>query len=429
MDTYLPRLVDSELARKLKSCGGVLVKGPKWCGKSTTCKRFSRSITSLKTTSAILLAQSDPKTALEGEAPHLIDEWQKAPEIWNLVRGEVDERNKFGQFILTGSTTPVDTSKLHHSGAGRIVPMVMKPFSLFESGESNGKVSLSELFENGLKSDQKASMEDNPISLPDIAFLLCRGGWPRAVLADKDVAVDVTDNYYQGLFNIEDESDEFYEFIKDKDIDLLKLIVKSYARNISSEAKRTTMISDILKSGFRAKLDDETFSKYLNILENLFIVYDMPAWNLNLRSSVAVRSTPVHHFYDTSIALASLGIKPASLLLDLNSMGLFFEDMAIRDLSIYGSSLGASLRHYRDNNGVEVDAVLSLDNGEYAAIEIKIRSDKNIKSGISSLTRFNNQMKENKLQQPQFRMILTSHGECTSTEEGIFIVPLNYLRP
>lgn len=426
---YLSRLIDIELEKKLKSCGGVLVQGPKWCGKSTTCERFAKSVTSLKTNSAIELAKADPISTLHGATPHLIDEWQKVPEIWNLVRAEIDNRQSFSQFILTGSTTPADISQLHHSGAGRVVPLTMRPLSLYESKDSNGSVSLSDLFYVGLKSSQKSPIENNPMSLFQMAFLMCRGGWPTSVTASQDIALDVTRNYYEGLLNIEDESDEFYEFIRNKDIDLLKLIIKSYARYISTEAKKTSMINDIINSGQRAKLDEDTFNQYLNIIKHLYIVEDMPAWNFNLRSSVAIRTSPTHHFIDTSIALAALGIGPNELINDLKSMGMFFEDMGVRDLTIYSSSLGASLRHYRDSNGLEVDTILSLSNGEYAAIEIKIRSDNNIATGVTSLLNFEKQMVRNGLPTPKIKMILTSHGECTSTEEGIFIVPINYLKP
>jgi len=290
-------------------------------------------------------------------------------------------------------------------------------------------VSLQGLFENGLQSSQKVSLEGNPISLSDIAFLMCRGGWPMSVLADKDVAVEVTENYYEGLFNIEDESDEFFDFISDKDINLLKLIIKSYARNVSTEAKKISMINDIVQSGLRQKLDESTFDKYLEICRSLYILDDMPAWIVKLKTSVGIRTTPTHHFFDTSIALAALEITPAGLLLDLKSMGMFFEDLVVRDLSIYCSALGATLHHYRDSNGLEVDAIISLKNGDYAAAEIKIRGENNIKLGISSLNKFEKQMADNGLPLPKFKMIITSHGECTSTEDGIFVIPINFLKP
>ena len=424
---YIPRLAEQTLLLKLNSSGCVVVTGPKFCGKSTMCEEFAKSVTALKTTNSIELAKADPKSALIGANPHLIDEWQKAPEIWNLIKDDLDSDYQFGKYILTGSTTPVDPSKIQNSAAGRITPMMLKPFTLFESKESLGIVSLGDLFDKDY-SLNAVYENQNPVSLTDIAFYICRGGWPIAVKAKKEHAINVTNNYYNGLFTIEDENDEFSEFLKNKNIELLKLVLKTLARNVSTQAKNTSMISDIIASGERSVLDDDTFLSYKKTLEDLFIVYDMPAWNLNLRTSVAVRTAPTHHFVDTSIATAALGIKPADLLNDLKSFGFFFEDFAVRDLSVYAESLGAELKHYRDSSGLEVDAIIKLPNGEYGAVEIKIASEKNIAEGISSLNSFSKKMRESKLKTPSFRMILTSHGSCRKTEDNIYIVPIGLLR-
>lgn len=424
---YIPRLAEQTLLTKLNSSGCVVVTGPKFCGKSTMCEEFAKSVTALKTTNSIELAKADPKSALIGANPHLIDEWQKAPEIWNVIKDDLDSDYQFGKYILTGSTTPIEPSKIQNSAAGRITPMMLKPFTLFESKESSGVVSLSGLF-NKEYSFTTVYDNQNLISLSDIAFYICRGGWPIAVKAKKEYAINVTNNYYNGLFTIEDESDEFAEFLKNKNVDLLKLVLRTLARNISTQAKNTSMISDIIASGERSVLDDDTFISYKKTLENLFVVYDMPAWNLNLRTSVAVRTAPTHHFVDTSIATSALGIKPADLMNDLKSFGFFFEDFAVRDLSVYAESLGAELKHYRDSSGLEVDAIVKLPNGEYGAVEIKIASEKNISEGISSLNSFSKKMKENELKLPSFRMILTSHGSCRKTEDNIYIVPINLLR-
>ncbi len=424
---YIPRLAEQTLLTKLNSSGCVIVAGPKFCGKSTMCEEFAKSVTALKTTNSIELARADPKSALIGDNPHLIDEWQKAPEIWNVIKDDLDNDYQFGKYILTGSTTPIDPSKIQNSAAGRIARMMLRPFTLFESKESNGMVSLKELFSNDYKLNPVYDNQ-NDVSLSDIAFYICRGGWPISIKAKKEYAINVTENYYNGLFTIEDESDEFVEFLRNKNIELLKLILKTLARNISTQAKNTSMIADIIASGERSKLDDDTFLTYKKTLEDLFITYDMPAWNLNLRTSVAVRTAPTHHFVDTSIATSALGIKPADLLADLKSFGLFFEDFAVRDLSVYAESFGAELKHYRDSSGLEVDAIIKLPNGEYGAVEIKIASEKNINEGISSLNAFNKKMINNKLKQPAFKMILTSHGVCKKTEEGIYIVPINLLR-
>ena len=422
---YIPRLAEKTLERKLNSSGCVVVSGPKFCGKSTLCNEYAKSTTTLKTSNAINLAKADPASALVGENPHLVDEWQKAPEIWNLIKDDLDKDYQFGKYILTGSTTPIDPSKIQNSAAGRITPLKLKPFSLLESKESSGVISLQGLFDKDYKFTSVFE-QHNSISLSDIAHIICRGGWPVAVKAKKEYAIDITENYYEGLFTIEDESDEFADFLKNKNIELLKMILKSFARHISTETKNTSIIKDILESGERSTLDDDTFLSYKKTLEDLFIIYDMPAWNLNLRTSVAVRCAPTHHFVDTSIATAALGIKPADLLNDLKSFGFFFEDMAVRDLSIYAESFGGELKHYRDSNGLEVDAILKLNNGEYGAIEIKISSEENIKEGIDSLTRFEKRMRESNLKTPTFKMILTSHGSSQKIGD-IYVVPISLL--
>ena len=422
---YINRLAETVLKENLDSTGCVLVKGPKFCGKSTMCEMFAASTTSLKTINAIELFKADPRSALAGENPHLIDEWQKIPEIWNLIKDDLDKDYQFGKYIITGSTTPVDPSKIQNSAAGRIAPMMLRPFSLYESKESSGIVSLEKLFD---KNYSIKTIADNPISLQDIAFYICRGGWPIAVKAKKESAIRVTTNYYKGLFTIEDESDEFAEFLKNKDVELLELVLKSFARNISTQAKMTGMIKDIVESGERKTLDENTFRAYKKVLQDLFIIYDMPAWNLNLRSSVSVRVAPTYHFVDTSIATAALGIQPLDLLSDVKSFGFFFEDFAVRDLTIYADCFDGELKHYRDSAGREVDAILKLPNGEYGAIEIKIASEENIASGVKSLDSFETRMINNGLKTPAFKMVLTSHGSCYRDKGGTYIVPINFLK-
>lgn len=425
---YMPRLIEREMDDQLHSSGCVLVKGPKFCGKSRTCDLFASSKTELKTSNAIALIQADPALALIGDSPHLIDEWQKVPEIWNLIRDKLDKSYQFGAYILTGSTTSIDPKKIEHSGAGRISEITMRPMSLFESGDSDGKVSLRSLFEKGWQKENTVLPYEDDFSLNDLAFLLCRGGWPIAVKADKKYAPLVTKNYFSGLFRAENESDEFAFFLQGKDIDLLKSVLRCYARNISTQAKVTSMVSDLLERGDRAKLDSDTFLKYKKTLEDLFVIYELPAWSFSLRSSVAVRVAPTHHFYDPSIALASLDISPSDLLNDPRSLGFFFEDMAIRDLSVYSGALGGKLKHYRDSVGREVDAILELENGEYAAIEIKLGSEEGIASGISSLVSFSSLLEKAGQRKPKFSMVLTSHGKCCLSEEGVCVVSINHLR-
>ena len=425
---YVNRLAESMLDTKLNSSGCVVVSGPKFCGKSTMCERFAKSVTPLKTTNAIELALADPRSALFGATPHLIDEWQKAPEIWNEIKNDLDEDYEFGKYILTGSTTPVNANRIQHSGAGRITRMTLKPFTLYESGESSGIVSLEKLFQGGGEDFPVRYASDNKTTLQDIAFLICRGGWPIAVKAKRQYALNVTKNYFDGLFVIENESDEFAAFLKNKNIDLLQIILRSFARNISTQAKKTSMIKDILASGVRSSLDEDTFTSYERILKDLFIIYDLPAWNLNLRTTVTVRTAPTHHFVDTSIATAALKIRPMDLLNDMKSFGYFFEDFAVRDLSVYAESIGGDLKHYRDSLDLEVDSIIEMENGEYCAVEIKIASERNIKEGIASLNSFERKMLANGLKPPMFKMILTSHGACYKTENGIYVVPITCLK-
>jgi len=425
---YIKRLAEANLDKKLHSSGCVLVSGPKFCGKTTMCKQFAKSTIALKDTNTIELAKADVKTTLIGDKPHLIDEWQKVTEIWNCIKNDLDEDYQFGKYILTGSTTPVDSANIQHSGAGRITRMILRPFSLFESGESDGRISLSELFSNPGKEIDTIYKNDNKVTLEDISFYICRGGWPISIKNEREYAIETTKNYYDGLFTIENENDDFALILKNKNIDLLKIILKSYARNISTQSKKSMMISDIIKSGVRNTLDEDTFNSYEKVLKDLYIIYDMPSWNQNLRSTVSVRTTPTHHFVDTSIATTSLGIKPTDLMNDLKSFGFFFEDFAVRDLSIYADSINCDLKHYRDSNGQEVDAIIEAENGDYCAIEIKIASDENIKNGIKSLCTFEKKMNDNKLKKPLFKMVLTSHGACYKSKEGVFVVPINFLK-
>lgn len=422
---YTHRLIENNLNRKLNSSGCVLVTGPKSCGKSTMCQQYAKSSFELNTTNAIEIAEADPKLALLGENPHLIDEWQKIPELWNVIKDDLDKNYQFGKYIITGSTTPIDERKIQHSGAGRISSLQLKPFTLFESKESNGSVSIKDLFN---KNDlSKAYSLKNNLSILDIAHMICRGGWPISLKAKKEYSIEATKNYYEGLFRIENESDDFVLLLKNKNIDLLTIILKSYARNISTQCKKSIMINDILESGFRNTLDENTFDSYTNILKKLFIIYDMPSWNFNLRTSVVIRTAPTHHFIDTSIATCALGINPESLLNDMKSFGYFFEDFAVRDLSVYAQTNNASLKHYRDSSGREIDAVMELENGEYALIEIKIASEKNINEGITSLNKFEKYLLENKIKSPVFKMVLTSHGSCYKKND-VFIVPITYLK-
>ena len=426
-DLYKNRIIEKTLELKMKTSGCVLVNGPKFSGKTTLCKRYAKSSTYLSDNNTLLIVKANPVLALEGENPHLIDEWQRCPDVWNQIKMDLDNKYVFGKYLITGSTTPFNSSKILDSAAGRIIDLNIKPFTLYESEESLGIVSLFSLFNNEEKF-QTLLANDNPIRIPDIAYLICRGGWPLSVSVDKSVSLTMTENYYSSLFRVQNNC-EYNEFYKNKSMDLLELVLKSYARNISTQAKKTTMIKDILESGERNTLDENTFNEYETILKKLFIIFDMPSYNINLRSSVAVRSAPTRHFVDTSIACASLNILPENLLNDMNSFGFFFEDLVVRDLSVYADSFRGKLKHYRDSSGQEVDVIVELPNGDFGAIEVKINSPENIEEGIKSLSRFEEKLIRAKAKLPTFKCIITTSGACYKSKEGVYIIPINCLKP
>lgn len=420
---YYERLIEKEIERKLKSSGAVLVAGPKFCGKTTTCMKYQKSFVKLNTKQAIAMARMNPGGVLDGETPRLIDEWQKAPDIWNQVKDDLDFHYEFGKYILTGSSTPADKTEVHHSGAGRIAPVRMRPMSLWESKDSKGTVSLSELFKGGKPIPWDLNSD---FSLSDVAHLICRGGWPISVLAPKEIAIEITKNYYNGLFVFEDCENERF---RNKNPEIMKMIVRSYARHISTEASVSTIIADVRQSNERT-MDTKTYDDYNEALNDIFIIEDMPAWNPNIRSKTSIRSTPTRHFVDTSIACRALGAGPEDLLNDLESFGLFFEDMAVRDLRIYSDVLGGEVRHYRDNAGLECDAVIHLENGSWGAVEIKLGGDDLIEAGASSLKLLKAKIEEKSNEKsPSFLMVLTAVGGAYQREDGVFVVPINLLKP
>lgn len=420
---YYERLIEKEIERKLKSSGAVLVAGPKFCGKTTTCMKYQKSFVKLNTKQAIAMARMNPGGVLDGETPRLIDEWQKAPDIWNQVKDDLDFHYEFGKYILTGSSTPADKTEVHHSGAGRITPVRMRPMSLWESKDSKGTVSLAELFKGGKPIPWDLNSD---FSLSDVAHLICRGGWPISVLAPKEIALEITKNYYNGLFVFEDCENERF---RNKNPEIMKMIVRSYARHISTEAAVSTIIADVRQSNERT-MDTKTYDDYNEALNDIFIIEDMPAWNPNIRSKTSIRSTPTRHFVDTSIACRALGAGPEDLLNDLESFGLFFEDMAVRDLRIYSEVLGGEVRHYRDNAGLECDAVIHLENGSWGAVEIKLGGDDLIEAGASSLKLLKAKIEEKSNEKsPSFLMVLTAVGGAYQREDGVFVVPINLLKP
>lgn len=420
---YYERLIEKRIERKLKSSGAVLVAGPKFCGKTTTCMLYQNSYIKLNTKQSIAIARLNPKGVLIGDQPRLIDEWQKAPDIWNHIKDDLDFDYQFGKYILTGSSTPADKTDVHHSGAGRIAPLLMRPMTLWESKESNGKVSLASLFEGG--TDYPLDM-NSEFTLEDVAFLLCRGGWPIAVQAPRDIALEITKNYYGGLFIFEDSENERF---RNKKPEVLRMILRSYARNISTEAAVSTIISDIRQSNERS-MDTKTYDDYMEALKDLYIIEDMEAWNPNIRSKTSIRSTHTRHFVDTSIACRSLGVNPPDLMNDLESFGLFFEDFAVRDLRVYADSLGGEVKHYRDNSGLECDAVVHLEDGRWGGIEIKLGGDDLINDGAESLKRLRDKIVQKSDEKaPSFLLVLTAVGAAYKREDGVYVAPINMLKP
>lgn len=421
MNKYYDRYIEKIIEKKLKSSGAVLIAGPKFCGKTTSGSQFAKSIYRINTKSIVKNTRLNPKLALIGEQPHMIDEWQKVPDTWNYVKEDLDINYVFGKYILTGSSTPADKTEIQHDGAGRIVPLKMYPMSLYESLESKGKVSLRELFNN----DIEINDPNSDFTLEEAAFLTCRGGWPLSINDDEEVSLDITKNYYDGLFTFEDSDNEKF---RNKKPEIFKMILKSYARNISTEASLKTMIEDVKQSNERT-MDPKTFDDYLEALKDLYIIEDMNAWCPNIRSKTSIVATPTRHFVDTSIACQALGLYPQDLINDSNSFGFFFEDFAVRDLRIYTSLLGGQINHYRDNAGLECDAVVRLNNGKWAAIEIKLGGDELIEYGASKLNLLKNKLIEKSdVSKPIFMMILTAFGPAYRRPDGIYVVPINLLK-
>jgi len=420
---YYSRLVEKEIELKLRTSGAIVVAGPKFCGKTTTCMLYQKSFVKLNTKQTIAMARMDPRGILFGENPRLVDEWQKAPDIWNQVKDDLDVKYEFGKYILTGSSTPADKTEVHHSGVGRIAPVRMRPMSLWESKESKGTVSLMDLFDGGRTFPWDLNQN---FQLKDVAHLICRGGWPIAVLAPEEIAIEITKNYWNGLFVFDDSENERF---RNKKPEVLRMIVRSYARHISTEAAFATIIADVRQSNERT-MDHKTFGDYLEALNDLYILEDMEAWNPNIRSKTSIRSTPTRHFVDTSIARRALNIMPDDLMRDLESFGLFFEDMAVRDLRVYAGTLGGEVRHYRDNAGLECDAVVHLEDGRWGAIEIKLGGDDLIEAGASSLKTLKSKIEEKSDENsPSFLLVLTAVGGAYKREDGVYVAPINLLKP
>lgn len=424
MKNYHQRIADSLLNFKLHSKGAVLIEGPKWCGKTTTALQIAKSSILMQDQDNLKdyleLAQIRPSALLQGETPHLIDEWQVAPQLFDAIRYEIDKRDEFGQFILTGSAKPYDISKINHTGTGRISRMTMRTMSLFESGESNGTVSLKEIFDGNTEVEGTSN-----IDLSELSYLICRGGWPKVVdIKDQRIALQQAIDYYDGVINSDISR---VDDIK-RDPNRAARVLRSYARNIASQAKLSSITQDI-KSNEEINFSDDTVSSYIKALKSIFVIEDSNSWNPNLRSKAAIRTTDTRYFLDPSIACAALGIGPQDLENDLNTFGLLFENLVVRDLRIYADAIDGKVYHYRDNLNLECDAVVHLRNGKYGLIEVKLGGEKLISEGIKSLNKLEEKLDTTKMKAPAFKMVITGVGKFAyKNKDGILIVPIGSLK-
>ena len=425
MEKYLHRLADDLLEEKLKVSGAVQIRGTMACGKTTTAKQHASSLVLMDDPQEgqrnIAMATSFPVDFLAKNPPLLIDEWQVVPSIWDSVRHEVDRRGKFGQFILTGSATPLEDDEedvIRHSGTARIASINMRPLTLYESGFSNGKISLSSLF-----SGQPYVGGESDRTLEDIAVALCRGGWPMGIGLPDELAFEIPYDFVESTVN-----NRRFRKVGRKSPQEVRRLMRSYARNVSTQASRTLISKDMGSDGGR-RFDDETLAKYLGLLEDLFVIEELPAWNPNIRSAVAVQSAYTRHFTDPSIAVAALGLGPDSLMNDFKTFGLLFESMCIRDLRTYAEHLKGSLFHYRDGSGLEADAVITLRDNRWAAIEVKLAGEAGIDEGAGHLIRIRERIDTQKMKGPSFLMIVTAKKYAYRRKDGVFEVPITMLAP
>ena len=423
MTDYRQRIVDSLLKRKLKSKGAVLIEGPKWCGKTTTAEQSALSTIVLDEPTRfkdnMLMAEISPDLILDGPVPRLIDEWQIAPKLWDAIRHRVDHTDGYGQFILTGSSVPANLSEVIHSGTGRFAWIRMRPMTLFESGDSTGQVSLKDLF------DSKDVSGMSEMSIERLAFLTCRGGWPETVGMDDEIALDPSIDYVEGVMR----NDINRVDGKEKDYQKVRALMRSYARNQGMQTSFSTISSDISVNE-TSRVSDETVSSYVSALKKLFVIEDLPAWNPNLRSKTAIRTSDTRYFVDPSIATASLGAGPGDLIKDTNTFGFILETLVIRDLRTYAQVLDGEVYRYHDSLDNECDAVIHLRNGRYALIEIKLGGESLVSEGVKSLKSVLKRLDTDKMGKPSFMAVITGIGGFSyRQEDGIYVIPIGCLRP
>jgi predicted AAA+ superfamily ATPase len=423
MKAYKQRIADRLLVRKLAGKGAVLLEGAKWCGKTTTAEQIARSVLYMSESGKIeqnkQLATMNPGLLLRGDKPRLIDEWQVAPQLWDSIRFEADHSHELGLFILTGSCVPADMSSVVHSGTGRFGWLKMRPMSLWESGDSTGEVSLKDIFE-GKKQIEGVSKLD----LERVAFVTCRGGWPLAVDMEDDIALDQAFDYLTAVEQRDIQQADGVE----RDPARVHRLLRSYARHQGAQASYATMRAD-LADNEGDSLSEETIASYIKALKSIFVVEDVEAWNPNLRSKAAIRTSDTRYFTDPSIATAALGLGPDDLISDLNTFGLIFETLCMRDLRVFAEALNGSVYHYRDKNGLECDAVIHLRSGHYGLVEIKLGGDKLIEEGVQTLTSLAEKIDTTKMKKPSFLMVLTANGSYAyQRTDGVYVVPIGCLK-
>lgn len=423
MAAYKPRIADKILEEKLNAMGAVLIEGAKYCGKTTLACQHAKSVLFMADPDTreqnIILSQTNIGRLLKGDTPRLIDEWQIAPQLWDAVRNEVDKRNDDGQFILTGSAVPADPNQIFHTGTGRMTWLRLRTMSLWESGDSSGEVSLTDLFNNPETIDGSSE-----ISLERLAFLTCRGGWPKATLKNNPGAALIqAEEYFEAVVR----SDISRADGTNRDEELARRLMRSYARNQGAQVNISTFVSDLSTNGVSPS--ENTIYSYINALKRIFVIEDSLAWNPNLRSKTAVRTSDTRYFSDPSIATAALGLGPDDLINDLNTFGLMLETLCVRDLRVYAEALGGKIYHYRDKNGLECDAVIHLKNGKYGLIEIKLGGEKLINEGAANLIKLSEKIDTEKMNKPSFLMVMTGVGQYAyRRQDGVIVVPAGSLR-
>ena len=424
MGDYKSRVIDAAISRRLKNKGAILVEGAKWCGKTTTCEQHAASILYMSDPDRIRqnlqLADISPRLLLQGDTPRLIDEWQLAPKLWDAVRFEADHRDGFGHFLLTGSAVPAEMDEVRHTGTGRFAWLRMRPMSLYESGESSGAVSLGALF----SSPQEPLFAETKTTLEQIAFLICRGGWPQATFLEGEDALAQAFDYLDAV--VKSDISRVDGVIRNES--RARLLIRSLARHQGTQAPNTTICEDISVSG-DGDLSKDTVVSYTSALKKIFVVEDCPAWSPNLRSRTAIRTSDTRYFVDPSIASAALGVGPGDLLNDLETCGLFFETLCIRDLRVYAEALDSGVSHFRTKDGLECDAVVHLRNGCYGLVEVKLGGDKLIEEGARTLKAVAGQIDTQKMKEPSFLMVLTGVSPYAyRRKDGVYVVPVTSLK-